>query len=88
VISVPSRGATYPNVRSQDFGDTLAEAFLARSAGHPAPKSAPPVDWPVGDEKKAEGISFIIYLNAMLPFMPTVIGVSKFWPSVFTITPA
>jgi hypothetical protein len=37
-----------------------------------APAPAPAVDWPVWDTAKAEGIGFIIYFNALLPFMPTV----------------
>lgn len=45
---------------------------LSQFTGKPAPKPAPPVAWPVWDAKKAEGIGFIAYLNALLPFMPTV----------------
>jgi hypothetical protein len=30
------------------------------------------VNWPAWDPAKAEGIGFIGYLNALLPFMPTV----------------
>ena len=45
---------------------------LSQFAGTPAPKPAPPVDWPAPDDKKMAGIGFISYLNALLPFMPTV----------------
>jgi hypothetical protein len=45
---------------------------LSEFAGTPAPAPAPAVNWPVWDSAKAEGIDFISYLNALLPFMPTV----------------
>ena len=45
---------------------------LSRFAGTSTPAPAPAVTWPVWDAKKAEGIGFIGYLNALLPFMPTV----------------
>jgi hypothetical protein len=45
---------------------------LSRFTGKPAPKPAPSVAWPVWDAKNAEGMRFIAYLNALLPFMPTV----------------
>ena len=45
---------------------------LSQFAGTPAPKPAPPVDWPAPDDRKMAGIGFISYLNALLPFMPTV----------------
>ena len=45
---------------------------LSRFVGTPAPPPAPPVNWPAWDAGKAEGIGFITYLNALLPFMPTV----------------
>jgi hypothetical protein len=38
----------------------------------PAPAPAPPVVWPVWDGAQAQGIGFIGYFNALLPFMPTV----------------
>jgi hypothetical protein len=47
-------------------------APLSQFAGKPAPKAAPPVAWPAVDDKKMAGIGFISYLNALLPFMPTV----------------
>ena len=43
-------------------------APLSQFAGTPAPKPAPPVDWPAPDDKKMAGIGFISYLNALLPF--------------------
>jgi hypothetical protein len=45
---------------------------LSAFAGTPAPAPAPAIDWPVWDTAKAEGIGFITYFNALLPFMPTV----------------
>jgi len=45
---------------------------LSQFTGKPTPQPAPTVAWPVWDAKKAEGIGFIAYLNALLPFMPTV----------------
>jgi len=45
---------------------------LSRFTGTAAPAAAPAVAWPVWDANKAEGIGFISYLNALLPFMPTV----------------
>jgi hypothetical protein len=45
---------------------------LSRFAGTKPPRPAPPVNWPAWDPVKAEGIGFIGYLNALLPFMPTV----------------
>lgn len=45
---------------------------LSQFAGTPAPKPAPPVDWPAPDDKKMAGIGFVSYLNVLLPFMPTV----------------
>ena len=45
---------------------------LSQFTGKPTPKPAPTVSWPAWDEQKAEGIGFIAYLNALLPFMPTV----------------
>lgn len=45
---------------------------LSQFAGTPAPKPAPPVDWPAPDDKKMAGIGFVPYLNVLLPFMPTV----------------
>lgn len=45
---------------------------LSQFIGKPSPKAAPAVTWPVWDATKAEGIGFITYLNALLPFMPTV----------------
>ena len=44
---------------------------LSQFAGTPAPAPAPAVNWPVWGSAKAEGIDFISYLNALLPFMPT-----------------
>ena len=45
---------------------------LSQFAGTPAPKPAEAVDWPPPDDQKMAGIGFIPYLNALLPFMPTV----------------
>ena len=45
---------------------------LSRFTGTAAPAAAPAVAWPIWDANKAEGIGFISYLNALLPFMPTV----------------
>ena len=45
---------------------------LSQFTGRPVPKPASPVTWPVWDAQRAEGIGFITYLNALLPFMPTV----------------
>jgi hypothetical protein len=45
---------------------------LSAFTGTAAPTPAPAVDWPVWDTAKAEGIGFITYFNALLPFMPTV----------------
>jgi len=45
---------------------------LSQFTGQSAPNAAPPVEWPAWDAKKAEGIGFISYLNALLPFMATV----------------
>jgi hypothetical protein len=43
---------------------------LSKFAGHPSPPAAPDVPWPAWDTARAEGIGFISYLNALLPFMP------------------
>lgn len=45
---------------------------LSQFMGQPTPPAAPPIAWPVWDPQRAEGIDFISYLNALLPFMPTV----------------
>jgi hypothetical protein len=45
---------------------------LSQFLGKPAPPAAPQVDWPLWDSHSAEGIGFIPYLNALLPFMPTI----------------
>lgn len=45
---------------------------LSRFNGSQPPRPAPAVNWPAWDPAKAEGIGFIGYLNALLPFMPTV----------------
>lgn len=45
---------------------------LSQFAGTAAPAPAPAINWPVWDAAKAEGIGFISYLNALLPFMPVV----------------
>jgi hypothetical protein len=45
---------------------------LSAFNGSRPPKAAPPPLWPAWDPVKAEGIGFIGYLNALLPFMPTV----------------
>ena len=45
---------------------------LSQFAGTAAPAPAPVINWPVWDPAKAGGIDFITYLNALLPFMPTV----------------
>jgi hypothetical protein len=47
-------------------------APLSQFVGMPGPKPAPAVDWPVPDAKEMAGLGFIPYLNALLPFMPTV----------------
>jgi hypothetical protein len=44
---------------------------LSRFTAKATPPSSPRVAWPVWDASKAEGIGFIGYLNALLPFMPT-----------------
>jgi hypothetical protein len=43
---------------------------LSQFTGTPAPPPAPVVNWPAWDAAQAEGLGFIRYLNAMLPFMP------------------
>jgi hypothetical protein len=45
---------------------------LSQFTGAPAPAAAPAIKWPVWDAAKGEGIEFIAYLNAILPFMPIV----------------
>jgi hypothetical protein len=45
---------------------------LSQFAGTTPPAPAPAVTWPAWDAARAEGIDFISYLNALLPFMPTV----------------
>ena len=45
---------------------------LSRFAGTPAPAPAPAVAWPVWNAREADGIGFITYFNALLPFMPPV----------------
>jgi hypothetical protein len=45
---------------------------LSQFTGTVAPASAPAIVWPVWDAAKAEGLGFISYLNALLPFMPAV----------------
>ena len=45
---------------------------LSQFTGAPAPAAAPAIEWPVWDAAKGEGIEFIAYLNAILPFMPIV----------------
>ena len=45
---------------------------LSQHIGRPAPKAAARVAWPAWDATRAEGIDFIVYLNALLRFMPTV----------------
>ncbi len=45
---------------------------LSRFNGSQPPRPAAAVNWPAWDPNKAEGIGFITYLNALLPFMPTV----------------
>ncbi|MFN7332498.1 MAG: DUF1254 domain-containing protein, partial [bacterium] len=67
--------------RTQLFGPDDVAALQAVQAGYKltplsqftgtaAPAAAPAIDWPVWDAAKAEGIEFISYLNALLPFMP------------------
>jgi hypothetical protein len=69
--------------RTQLFGPDDVAALQAVQAGYvltslsaftgtPAPAPAPAIDWPVWDAGQAQGIGFITYLNALLPFMPTV----------------
>jgi hypothetical protein len=68
--------------RTQLFGPDDVAALQAVQAGYvltplsaftgtPAPAPAPAIDWPVWDAGQAQGIGFISYLNALLPFMPT-----------------
>ena len=68
--------------RTQLFGPDDVAALQAVQAGYKltplsqftgtaAPAAAPAINWPVWDAAKAEGIEFISYLNALLPFMPT-----------------
>jgi hypothetical protein len=45
---------------------------LSQFTGTTAPTLAPAMSWPLWDPAKAEGIGFIAYLNALLPFMPMV----------------
>ena len=45
---------------------------LSQFTGTAAPAPAPAVNWPEWNAGKAEGIGFIAYLNALLPFMPVV----------------
>lgn len=45
---------------------------LSTFTGKPAPAPLAPIVLPPWDKDKAEGIGFIGYLNAMLPYMPTV----------------
>ncbi len=44
---------------------------LSAFAGSGAPPAAPSIAFPRWDEKKAQGLEFISYLNALLPFMLT-----------------
>ena len=43
---------------------------LSQFMGKPAPDPAPAVAWPVWDASRAEGLDFVVYLNALLDFMP------------------
>jgi hypothetical protein len=43
---------------------------LSQFMGTPAPAPPPAVVWPVWDAARAEGLDFIVYLNALLDFMP------------------
>lgn len=45
---------------------------LSAFLGRPAPPPAPAVHWPAWDKAAADGVGFITYLNALLPFMPPV----------------
>jgi hypothetical protein len=45
---------------------------LSQFTGAPAPAAAPAIEWPVWDAARGEGVEFIAYLNAILPFMPIV----------------
>ena len=45
---------------------------LSTFTGKPSPAPLAPIVMPPWDKDKAEGIGFIGYLNAMLPYMPTV----------------
>jgi hypothetical protein len=47
---------------------------LSAFTGTAAPDAAPAVDWPEWNAAKAEGIGFITYFNALLPFMPMVVS--------------
>ncbi|MBM3587127.1 MAG: DUF1254 domain-containing protein [Alphaproteobacteria bacterium] len=49
-----------------DFKLTPLSQFTERAAA----AAAPAFDWPVWDAAKGEGIGFISYLNALLPFVP------------------
>jgi hypothetical protein len=59
-----------PALQSVQAGYTLTP--LSAFNGTAAPAPAPAVDWPVWDSGKAQGIGFITYFNALLPFMPAV----------------
>ena len=55
-------------MQSVQDGYTLVP--LSQFTGTPAPAPAPAIAWPAWDAAKAEGLDFIAYLNALLPFMP------------------
>jgi hypothetical protein len=69
--------------RTQLFGPDDVDAMQAVQAGYKltplsqftgtaAPNPSPAINWPAWDTAKGEGIGFIVYLNAFLPFMPVV----------------
>jgi hypothetical protein len=45
---------------------------LSKFLGVPAPPALAPISLPAWDKAAGEGIGFIAYLNALLPYMPTV----------------
>jgi hypothetical protein len=47
---------------------------LSKFIGTTLSPTAPLIEWPMWETEKAEGIEFISYLNALLPFMPTVVS--------------
>lgn len=54
--------------------DGLKITLLSQFLKQPAPKSAPPIDFPAFDQAKAESIEFISYLNRLLEWHVTTPG--------------